>query len=144
MWGYSGGSLATDLAAQAQPTYASGLHFKGIALGGMVADIQATLDAFSGGPAGGAIVMGFAAVNRDFPSANLLQYLNAAGRKAIAAAQNDCLVQAAASSHSRPCRIRGVPGRRVDARRGESPAQHQPARDPWNADRTDLRLSLRG
>ncbi len=96
MWGYSGGSLATDLAAQAQPTYASSLHFKGIALGGTVADIQATLDAFSGGPAGGAIVMGFAAVNRDFPSANLLQYFNAAGRKAIAAAQNDCLVQAAA------------------------------------------------
>jgi hypothetical protein len=52
MWGYSGGSLATDLAAQAQPSYASSLHFKGIALGGMVADIQATLDAFNGGPAG--------------------------------------------------------------------------------------------
>lgn len=96
MWGYSGGSLATVLAAQAQPTYAPSLHFTGIALGGLVADVQATLDAFNGGPAGGAIVMGLAALNRDFPSANLLQYLNAAGRTAVAAAQNDCIAQAAA------------------------------------------------
>jgi hypothetical protein len=37
-----------------------------------------------------------AALNRDYPGARFLQYLNAAGRQAVAAAQNDCLAQAAA------------------------------------------------
>ena len=95
IWGYSGGSIATDEAAQVQPTYAPGLHFKGIALGGFVGSVMATLNDFSGGPGGGAIVMGFAAVNRDYPAADVLQYLNAAGQNAVAHAQNDCLVQAA-------------------------------------------------
>ena len=96
IWGYSGGSVASDEAAQAQPAYAPSLHFKGIALGGLVGSVMATLNDFSGGPAGGAIVMGFAAVNRDYPAADVLQYLNPAGRTAVAEAQNDCLTQAAA------------------------------------------------
>jgi hypothetical protein len=95
MWGYSGGSIATDEAAQAQPAYAPTMHFRGIALGGFVGSPLATLNDFSGGLAGGTIVMILAAINRDYPTADLLQYLNAAGSKAIAAAQNDCLVQAA-------------------------------------------------
>jgi Secretory lipase len=96
VWGYSGGSVASDEASQTQRKYAPGLHFKGIALGGLVGNVMATLNDFSGGPAGGAIVMGLAAVNRDYPAAHLLRYLNAAGRKAVAEAQNDCLTQAAA------------------------------------------------
>jgi Secretory lipase len=95
IWGYSGGSIATDEAAQAQPTYAPRLRLKGIALGGLVANVMATLNDFSGGPGGGAIVMSFAGVNRDYPGADILRYFNAAGRTAIAEAQNDCLVQAA-------------------------------------------------
>lgn len=94
LWGYSGGSMATDEAAQAQPTYAPRLHFKGIALGGFVGNTMATLNDFSGGPQGGTIVMIFAAVNRDYPAARFLRYLNPAGRQAVAAAQNDCLMQA--------------------------------------------------
>jgi hypothetical protein len=94
LWGYSGGAYATALAAQAQPSYAPELHFKGIALGGVVADVRATLDAFSGSALGGAIVMGFVGVDRSYPSFHLLQYLNPAGRAAVAAAQNDCVYQA--------------------------------------------------
>jgi hypothetical protein len=95
LWGYSGGSIATDDAAQAQPAYARSLHFKGVALGGFVASPLATLNDFSGGIAGGTVVMILAAINRDYPAANFLQYFNLAGRTAIAQAQNDCLVQAA-------------------------------------------------
>jgi hypothetical protein len=95
MWGYSGGALASSLAAQEQPKYAPELHFAGIALGGEVASIQDTLDAFSGSAVGGAIVMGFASVNRSYPAAHLLQYLNAAGRGAVAQAQAECIAQAA-------------------------------------------------
>jgi hypothetical protein len=94
LWGYSGGSIATDEAAQAQPTYAPRMHFKGIALGGFVGSPLATLNDFSGGIAGGTIVMILAAIDRDYPAAHLGHYLNAAGANAIAGAQNDCLVQA--------------------------------------------------
>jgi hypothetical protein len=96
LWGYSGGALASDLAAQAQPTYAPELKLAGVALGGVVGDIRATLEAFSGSPFGGAIVMGFVGANRSYPEAHLLRYLNAAGRRAVASAQSDCINDAAA------------------------------------------------
>jgi len=91
LWGYSGGSLASVLAAMAQPRYAPKLHFAGIALGGLVTNLQATLDDFSGGPGGGAIIVGMVGLIRSYPGAHLLRYLNAAGRKAVANSQSDCL-----------------------------------------------------
>ncbi len=91
LWGYSGGSLASVLAAMAQPAYAPKLHFAGIALGGLVTNLQATLDDFSGGPGGGAIVVGMVGLIRSYPEAHLLRYLNAAGRGAVANSQSDCL-----------------------------------------------------
>jgi Secretory lipase len=91
LWGYSGGSLASVLAAMAQPTYAPELHFAGIALGGLVTNLKATLDDFNSGPGGGAIVVGMVGLNRSYPKAHLLRYLNAAGRKAVANSQSDCL-----------------------------------------------------
>jgi hypothetical protein len=95
LWGYSGGALASDLAAQAQPSYAPELQFVGVALGGVVSDLRATLLAFSGGPVGGALVVGFVGVNRAYPELNLPQYLNDAGRSAIVAGADDCLADAA-------------------------------------------------
>jgi hypothetical protein len=95
LWGYSGGALASDLAAQAQPTYAPELRFAGIALGGLVTDLKATLNAFSGSPLGGALVIGFVGVNRSYPEADLLHYLNAAGQQAVAESQTDCINDAA-------------------------------------------------
>ena len=95
LWGYSGGSLATAEAAQIQSTYAPDLHFAGIALGGLVADINATINDFSGSFAGGAIPVGIVGMERAYPDANLGQYLNARGNADVAAAQNDCLTDAA-------------------------------------------------
>ncbi len=91
MWGYSGGSLASVLAAMAQPKYAPELRFAGIALGGLVTDLKATLYGFNGGPGGGAIVVGLVGVDRSYPEYHLERYLNAAGRKALANSQTDCL-----------------------------------------------------
>ena len=96
LWGYSGGSLATVLAVMSQPQYAPELHFAGIALGGLVTDLKATLDGFSGGPAGGAIVVGMVGLDRSYPEYHLQRYLNAAGRQAVANSQSDCLTDAAA------------------------------------------------
>lgn len=43
MWGYSGGSLASEWAAELQPSYAPELSFKGTAIGGLVPNITSVL-----------------------------------------------------------------------------------------------------
>src|SRR5690348_4932187 len=55
IWGYSGGAFATSIAGQLQSTYAPELNMGGVALGGVVAEIRETIDAFSGSAVGGAI-----------------------------------------------------------------------------------------
>lgn len=58
MWGYSGGSLASEWAAELQPSYAPELNFAGVALGGLIPNITSVLGTinkglFAGlGPAG--------------------------------------------------------------------------------------------
>jgi hypothetical protein len=97
MWGYSGGALATSLAAQSQPGYARHLRFAAIALGGEVPDIKATLNAFNGTDAGGGIVVGLVGLDRSYPGWHLEQYLNAAGRQVLAANQSACIADTVAS-----------------------------------------------
>jgi len=91
LMGYSGGALATDWAIQTQPTYAPGLKLAGAAMGGVPADVKATLLKFSGGPQGGALAVAFAGMNRSYPGSHFLQYFNKEGKAAIADSQNDCL-----------------------------------------------------
>ncbi|MFI6172141.1 lipase family protein [Nocardia sp. NPDC051052] len=95
LWGYSGGAQATAVAAQMHRAYAPELPLTGAALGGVVADLGATLSGFSGGIAGGAVVVGLAGLNRSYPEADVLQYLNESGRTMLAAGQTDCLHDAA-------------------------------------------------
>jgi Secretory lipase len=96
LWGYSGGAYATSLAAQAQPAYAPRLRFAGIALGGVVADLKATFNAFNGSAFGGGVVVGFVGLNRSYPSWDLGRYLNAKGAALMASNQTDCLTDAVA------------------------------------------------
>ncbi len=96
LFGYSGGSLASSLAAQLQARYASGLKLRAIALGGEVADLHATAQGFLNSPAGAAIIVGLIGLNRSYPGANLFRYLNAAGKQLMAANQDDCLPDAIA------------------------------------------------
>lgn len=95
MWGYSGGAQATAIAAQAHSTYAPDLRVSGVALGGIVADLESTMSGFNGGIAGGAAVVGLAGLNRSYPEADVAQYLNESGREKLAASQADCLHDAA-------------------------------------------------
>jgi len=94
--GYSGGALASTLGAQLQPRYAPKLKLAGVALGGVPADIGATMRAFSGTAFGGAVAMGIAAADRSYPAANVEQYLNQAGLAAMEASQHDCISDAVA------------------------------------------------
>jgi Secretory lipase len=96
LFGYSGGSLASSLAAQLQSRYASALKLRAIVLGGEVADLHATAQDFLATPAGAAIIVGLIGLERSYPGAHLARYLNAAGKQLLAANQDDCLPDAIA------------------------------------------------
>jgi hypothetical protein len=92
LWGYSGGALASSLAAQEQPTYAPELKLSGIALGGVVPDIHATFEAFDAiGGGAAALVVAAIGLGRANPSIDPNRYFNAAGRQALASNQTACL-----------------------------------------------------
>lgn len=48
MWGYSGGALASEWAAELQVQYASELNFAGAALGGLTPNVTSVLSAVTG------------------------------------------------------------------------------------------------
>jgi hypothetical protein len=96
LWGYSGGSLASVTAAQLQSSYAPDVHLRGVALGGLVADIHASIDKFDGSYAGGAIPMGINGFLRHYPELHLEQYLKASGMAKVEASSHDCIYEAAA------------------------------------------------
>jgi hypothetical protein len=98
LWGYSGGAYASSVAAQAQPSYAPELKLAGVALGGVPGSVRAELTAFSGSFAGGAIMVGIVGIDRAFPAAHVLSYLNARGHRLAAASQTDCITDAAVRS----------------------------------------------
>jgi hypothetical protein len=53
MWGYSGGALASEWAAELQVQYAPEMTFAGAALGGLTPNITSVLQAIAGGPLAG-------------------------------------------------------------------------------------------
>jgi hypothetical protein len=95
MWGYSGGAFATANAAQLQGEYAPELPMQAVALGGLVGDIRAVIDAFSGSYAGGAIPMGMHGFDRSYPEMHIRDRLNAYGQKKFDASAADCIFDAA-------------------------------------------------
>lgn len=93
MVGYSGGALATVAAAMGQPAYAPDVQFAGIAAGGTPADLENMLHTVSGDPVfGSALPLFLAALDRSFPDVNLEDHLTDAGRAAVQAVQQDCLL----------------------------------------------------
>jgi hypothetical protein len=55
MWGYSGGSIASEWAAELQEQYAPDLHFSGAALGGLVPNASSLMDNITATPYAGLI-----------------------------------------------------------------------------------------
>jgi hypothetical protein len=56
MWGYSGGSIASEFAAELQSQYAPELMFSGMAIGGLVPNVSALIEVIDGTPAAGLVV----------------------------------------------------------------------------------------
>jgi hypothetical protein len=95
IWGYSGGAFASANAAQLQESYAPELPVKAVALGGLLGNIRATIDAFSGSYAGGAIPMGMHGFDRSYPEMRIRDRLSAYGQKKFDESAADCIFDAA-------------------------------------------------
>ncbi|KAL1617911.1 hypothetical protein SLS56_010751 [Neofusicoccum ribis] len=74
MWGYSGGSLASEWAAELQASYAPELKFEGAALGGLIANVTAVAVTINATPFAGLGFAGIAGLAKAYP--NLTQYLD--------------------------------------------------------------------
>ena len=89
--GYSGGSIATDFAAELAPSYAPALNIVGAAMGGIPVDYAHNLDYINGSPTwGGAIPAVLIGLSRAF-GINLSQYLSPYGLHVVDSVQDACL-----------------------------------------------------
>ncbi|KAH0333535.1 secretory lipase, partial [Aureobasidium melanogenum] len=69
-WGYSGGSLASEWAAELQPQYAPELEFQGYALGGLIPNVTNVLLTINGGQSSGLAFSGLTGLSRASPDFN--------------------------------------------------------------------------
>lgn len=67
LWGYSGGSMATDFAAELLPSYAPDLRVIGAALGGTVPNITNSLNQLNKTPLAGLIPNGILGLTHQYP-----------------------------------------------------------------------------
>ncbi len=91
IWGYSEGGAASSWAAELQPTYAPELRLRGVATGGVPADVVATARNLDGGPFFGFGVAALIGLDAAHPELHLSNYLNATGQQLVAAHQDACL-----------------------------------------------------
>lgn len=90
--GYSQGGGAAAWAAELAPTYAAELKIKGVAAGGVPADLTAVADLLDGSPFVALALMASLGLDTAYPELDLETYLNARGRKLVADANALCLV----------------------------------------------------
>lgn len=92
--GYSQGGQAAAAVAELESTYAPELNVKGIAAGGVPADLKVVADWLNGGGTFFFSFLAFAAVGLDsaYPELDLDSYLNQTGRDMLAQGRNACLV----------------------------------------------------
>ncbi|WP_328603527.1 lipase family protein [Amycolatopsis sp. NBC_00345] len=98
MFGYSGGAVATNGAAEAQPAYAPELTIRGSAAGGSLGnDFPGVITNFNGGPFASLAASAIAGLSEAYPAITdvLLQYANDKGKKAIESLKHMCVTEAA-------------------------------------------------
>lgn len=72
MWGYSGGSIATEWAAELQPTYAKELSFKGAAVGGLIGNATNVILTINKTPSAGLGFSGIQGLSNAYPQVKTL------------------------------------------------------------------------
>ncbi|KAB2571625.1 Lipase A [Lasiodiplodia theobromae] len=68
MWGYSGGSLASEWAAELQPSYAPELDLAGTALGGLIANVTSVAVTINKTPFAGLGFSGIIGLSKAYPA----------------------------------------------------------------------------
>ncbi|MDJ0420552.1 lipase family protein [Rhodococcus opacus] len=92
LWGYSGGAFATAWAAELQQSHAPELGLSGIALGGLPADLEATMRNVDGGYGFGLTFGGVTGIDRAYPETRLSELFTTEGRAAMHASSAACTV----------------------------------------------------
>lgn len=99
MWGYSGGSLASEWAAELQSSYAPELHFQGVALGGLIGNDTKVVVTINGGPFAGLAFSGIQGISNAYPNfADLVtsSFISEDKRELFSSVARGCLTQALA------------------------------------------------
>ncbi|MFI6731553.1 lipase family protein [Nonomuraea sp. NPDC050451] len=89
--GYSQGGASAGWAAQLQPSYAPELRLKGVAAGGVPADLHAVADHLDGGSDFGLAAAAGVGLDAAYPELDLQADLNDRGRALLADAADDCV-----------------------------------------------------
>ena len=93
MWGYSGGALAVEWAAELQPSYAPELKFEGAALGGLLPNLTSAIETINMGPFSGAAFVIVIGISKAYPEFRewLMDSLIGDKRSQFFAAANSCI-----------------------------------------------------
>lgn len=92
LMGYSGGGVATAWAAGMQPRYAPELEIRGVAIGGIPANLEATARAFDGDPLFFPVMFGAVlSINRVFPQLVPPGMLTEEGKQMSESTRDGCL-----------------------------------------------------
>ncbi|HEX5403192.1 MAG TPA: lipase family protein [Pseudonocardiaceae bacterium] len=92
LWGYSGGALASDWAAELQSSYAPELNIAGVAEGGLTVEPAEMLDQINKGSYAGMAMSAIAGLRHAYPQLDtfLDRHLTPAGAAAFALAARQC------------------------------------------------------
>jgi pimeloyl-ACP methyl ester carboxylesterase len=94
VWGYSQGGQAAAWAGELQPTYAPGLALKGVAAGGIPADLAETARYLDGGAGAAFEVMAVIGLATQYPSLPIDAILTPDGKAAFDAVKSQCVFEA--------------------------------------------------
>ncbi|WP_030170098.1 lipase family protein [Spirillospora albida] len=92
LMGYSQGGTSAGWGAELAPAYAPELQLKGVAAGGVPADLRAVADGLDGNPFAAFMFMAAAGYDAAYPELQLSKFLNAQGKELFKKANDMCLV----------------------------------------------------
>jgi Secretory lipase len=93
LMGYSGGSQASEFAAEEAPTYAPGLNIIGAAIGGLPVNIGHIAAKADGGLFAGIYFAAAVGISRAYPQIHIQSLLNPAGKQMVKAISSMCIEQ---------------------------------------------------
>jgi secretory lipase len=94
LWGYSQGGQAAAFAAELQPAYAPDLQLKGVAAGGIPADLAATARYLDGGTGASFEMLAIIGLANQYPELPIDAILDPEGQEVFAQLRDQCVFEA--------------------------------------------------